>query len=419
MKYSLIAACDKNNGIGYLNGMPWRIPREMAYFRKITKNTTVIMGRKTWESVGQLPYRNCLVVSSSGKHKTFNEALSASTDKVFVIGGAQLYASTIENCQYIYLTRIDAEYECDTYFPPIPPFFKIISSTVDNELNFLIYENIRDFDSAENQYINALKQIMQQPARLGRNGLTRSAFHFNHAFDMDNGFPLFTTKYTPFRVIADELIFFLRGQTNTKLLKSKIWEANTSAEFLKKRNLDYQIGEMGPMYGYNWRYFNRPYGESEGGHDQLSALIESLKNDPHSRRHLLTTYNPAVVDEGVLAPCHGLITQFYVENDTLSCSTYQRSADMVLGYPFNVASYALLLHILARICGYKPKYLHITIGDAHIYEEHDVSILINRAPIKFPTLSIINEISLDTLTPDDFTINDYYHHEKIKYNMIA
>ncbi len=333
----------------------------------------------------------------------------------------------------------------------------------------------------EQQYLNLVDEVLKQPLRKGRNGMVRSTFGPQHIFDLNEGFPLLTTKKMFFKAVVEELLFFLKGHTQTKELEQKginIWRDNTSAKFLKSRGLNYPEGEMGPMYGYNWRFFNSPFSpfapsfvqSTKEEVDQLKNLIEGLKNDPYGRRHLLTTYNPATVDQCVLAPCHGIITQFYVTDSFLPnldekknhnckkpkgflyCKTYQRSADLALGYPFNIASYALLLKIIAKATGYRAGKLIITLGDVHIYEEHEENLRLQllREPLPMPRLKIMNSFSyfssfsskfdegtifdernegkenkkkeidwIESLTFEDFKLKDYKSHCFIKFLMKA
>ena len=244
-----------------------------------------------------------------------------------------------------------------------------------------------------------------------------------------------------FNGIVEELLFFLRGQTNSKILEEKgvnIWKDNTTKEFLQNRKLPYREGDMGPMYGYNWRHFGHPYSNSvedysNKGYDQLYHLIQSLKNDKHSRRHLLTTYDPSIISESVLAPCHGIVSQFYISSingkEYLHCKMYQRSVDVALGYPFNIASYALLIHILCYITGYKPGKLIMTLGDTHIYESHIPMLQkqIERVPLQQPALNI-NSVynkhlspieNIERLCSNDFILDDYYSYSSIKMKMVV
>ena len=240
------------------------------------------------------------------------------------------------------------------------------------------------------------------------------------------------------RGIIEELLFFIKGDTNSKKLSEKkvrIWDLNTTREFLDKRNLKhYKEGDMGPMYGWQWRHFGEKYNGMDNdykGYDQLKEVIRLIKEDPMSRRIMMTTFNPLQLKESVLAPCHSLILQFYVNNNSLSCHMYQRSADIFLGVPFNIASTSLLLSIIANATGLKAKDVIISFGDIHLYEEHinQGFLQTNRSPFLFPTLNIKKDLNsntiagiinnLEDLCYNDFNITNYKYHDKISAKMIA
>jgi thymidylate synthase len=189
-------------------------------------------------------------------------------------------------------------------------------------------------------------------------------------------------------------------------------------------NLSYEEGMMGPMYGYQWRFFNKKYNEESGGIDQFKILIDTLKKDPHSRRLLMTDFNPAMVDQGVLYPCHSLILQFYVDGNKLSVKMYQRSADLFLGLPFNIASTTLLLYIVAKLVSLEPYMVHITLGDCHIYEQHVdmVKEQLERTPYNLPQLDLPEFTTLDEVEQTNYmmyVLKEYICHPAIKAEMIA
>lgn len=272
------------------------------------------------------------------------------------------------------------------------------------------------------QYLDMCRYILEhgedRPDRTGTG--TRSVFGYQTRYDLREGFPLLTTKKMYLRPIAEELLWFIKGDTNIKYLvdrnvkiwnewpyedfkKSEDFNGETLEEFVEKIKNDDEFakkhGNLGPVYGAQWRNFNNE------GTDQLVKLIDSLKNNPFSRRHIISAWNPGQVDEMALPPCHTLM-QFYVSSDQkyLSCQLYQRSADTFLGVPFNIASYALLTCMLAQVCGYEPKEFIHTIGDAHIYENHFdvVKTQIEREPLPLPHLVLNKDI--DNLF--DFKIED-------------
>ena len=483
-KFNIIVAYDKNRGIGYKNDLPWpKLKKDMARFVKVTTETSnknkinaVIMGRNTWDSIPVKfrPFKNRLniILSNNPKIKEYetNDMIKVfnsfelahkyadmdnNIENIFVIGGDQVYNNVINNnnINKIFATEIDLECTCDKFFPNIDSNkYTIIENSNIEDVNetkmifktFVNNDNLDNF-SEEYQYINLIKDIIINGEKKdGRNGITYSMFGPQHSFDLQKGFPLLTTKKMFFKGIIEELIFFINGFTDSNILREKgvnIWTPNTTREFLDNRGMfDKKIGDMGPMYGWNWRHFGAQYNGCDSekyknqGYDQLYYLIDGLINDPHGRRHLLTTYDPSKVNQSVLAPCHGLIVQFNVRNkEYLDCKMYQRSVDVGLGYPFNIASYALFVHIICYVTGYKPGKLVMTLGDTHIYEQHidQLKMQIDRIPLKFPKLEINKEFNvketcindklkfMEELIYDDIKLIDYMSYPLIKMDMVA
>lgn len=291
---------------------------------------------------------------------------------------------------------------------------------------------------SEKQYMDLLSHLLakstnQQCPRKDRTGTgTLSTFGHQLKFNISRSVPLLTTKkVNPFLVI-EELLFFLRGDTNSKLLEARgvnIWKANTTRAFLDQRGLTmYSEGDMGPMYGYQWRSFGKPYSPTTGtdnssGVDQLAMVEHLLKNDPFSRRIIMTTYNPSQLDQMVLHPCHGLVVQFYVNDDKqLSCHMYQRSVDVGLGLVWNIFSYAVLTRILALRAGYEAHELIISTGDTHVYFNHidPCKEQLGRTPRLSPELVIDMSVASkdwDAISVDDFKVCGYYPHPFIKMTM--
>jgi len=244
-----------------------------------------------------------------------------------------------------------------------------------------------------------------------------------------NRFPLLTTKKMGYKTILRELLWFIKGSTDNQELKDKhvnIWSQNASKEFLESRGLAYEEGDLGPVYGFQWRHCGAEYKDcktdySGKGIDQLKWLIGEIKNNPSSRRLILNAWNVDDLDKMALPPCH-ILSQFYVnqKEGTLSCQLYQRSGDMFLGVPFNIASYAFLTYILCKLTGYRPGNLHHVIGDTHIYEEHyhGVNEQLRRVPKQFPELVISDELrSIDAIDDSMFSIKDYKCYSTIKAPM--
>jgi len=272
----------------------------------------------------------------------------------------------------------------------------------------------------ESGYLDIMKDIVfYGDRRKTRNAETRSVFGKQLRFDLSS-FPLLTTKKLSLRIIFEELMFFIRGQTNTTILEKKninIWKGNTSRKFMDDNDKKHLTeGDMGHMYGYQWRNFN------SGGIDQLKYVIETIKYNPNSRRIMMTSYNPEQAEHGVLYPCHGIVIQFYVSNGKLSCHMYQRSADWFLGVPFNIASYALLTYLIAKHCDLGVNELLISFGDCHIYEEHVTlcSDQLLRCTLKLPTL-VVKRAHNDICDYefDDIELRNYKSHEKLTGAMVA
>ena len=256
------------------------------------------------------------------------------------------------------------------------------------------------------QYLELMRHVLEHGhEKSDRTGTgTRSVFGYQMRFDLTQGFPLLTTKKLHTRSIIHELLWFLRGDTNIKYLKDNgvsIWDEWAD-----------ENGELGPVYGKQWRSWEAPDGRSI---DQISQLIEALKKNPDSRRHLVSAWNPAEVDRMALPPCHALF-QFYVAGGKLSCQLYQRSADIFLGVPFNIASYALFTMMVAQVCGYQLGDFVWTGGDCHLYTNHleQTQLQLSRELRSLPRMRINPEVKdIFAFTIDDFTLEGYDPHPHI------
>lgn len=257
------------------------------------------------------------------------------------------------------------------------------------------------------EYRDLLSHIMDTGTlKRDRTGTgTKSVFGYQMRIDLAKGFPLLTTKKVHLKSIIYELLWFIKGDTNIKYLQDNgvsIWDEWADAN-----------GELGPVYGHQWRSWSAPDGKKI---DQLSQLIEGIKNSPDSRRHILTAWNPADIDKMALPPCHALF-QFYVANGKLSCQLYQRSADVFLGVPFNIASYALLTMMIAQVCNLKLGHFVHTFGDAHIYTNHfnQVELQLSREPKALPTMKIDPSIkNIFDFKYEHFTLENYNPYPGIK-----
>ena len=256
------------------------------------------------------------------------------------------------------------------------------------------------------QYLDLLDHVLTTGTRKGdRTGTgTLSTFGYQMRFDLSAGFPVLTTKKLHLRSIVGELIWFLRGDTNVKWLQDNgisIWDEWADAD-----------GELGPVYGYQWRSWPTP----DGRHvDQIAAVIEQIKANPDSRRHIVNAWNVADIDTMALPPCHTMF-QFYVADGRLSCQLYQRSADVFLGVPFNIASYALLTQMVAMVTGLEPGDFVHTLGDAHLYLNHldQAKLQLTRDPRPLPTLQLASRDTIDAFEIADVVLEGYDPHPGIK-----
>lgn len=256
-------------------------------------------------------------------------------------------------------------------------------------------------------YLDLLQHVLDKGTDRGdRTGTgTRSVFGYQMRFDLAAGFPVLTTKKLHLKSIIHELLWFLNGDTNVAYLRDKgvtIWDEWAD-----------ENGDLGPVYGYQWRSWPTP----DGGHiDQIAGLLNAIRTNPNSRRLIVSAWNPALVDEMALPPCHCLF-QFYVSDGKLSCQLYQRSADIFLGVPFNIASYALLTMMIAQVTGLQPGDFVHTLGDAHLYANHfeQARLQLTRTPGPLPVMQINPEVTdLFAFEYDDFRLVDYVAEPAIK-----
>jgi thymidylate synthase len=291
-------------------------------------------------------------------------------------------------------------------------------------------------NSSEQVYLDALKNILEngesRPDRTGTG--TLSIFGMQMRFDLTKGFPAVTTKKLAWQAVVSELLWFLEGSGDEFRLreilhgerytdKTTIWTDNVQApNWVNKHNQRHK-GDLGRIYGVQWRKWRKHLIRINKvllqNHDQLLELVQGIKNDPYSRRHIITAWNPGELDQMALPPCH-VMSQFYVNNGRLSCHMYQRSADMFLGVPFNIASYALFTHMIAQVCQLEVQDLIISFGDAHIYQNHleQVKEQLLRNPKQMPKLKLNSQINKITdFTMSDIELIDYQSHEAIKAKM--
>jgi len=489
---AVIVASSPNGGIGFDGKLPWQLPGDMAHFKRVTlagdetnteKMNAVIMGRKTWDSIPEkfrpLKGRINVVLTSAAADpastscypeavlrassvKDAMEQLNSREDiaEIFVIGGQAAYKEALDmpSCTRIFMTRIAKQFECDAFFPAFDDHLfkvKFLSATHSHggiPYDFVIYERESSDGTViskepslavaaaaggapellheEYHYLKAIKEIIEKGVSMDdRTGVgTRSIFGTMMRFDLRKSFPLLTTKRLFWRGVVEELLWFVKGDTNAKHLTDKgvkIWEANGSREFLDKRGLSHrEEGDLGPVYGFQWRHFGAKYVDMHTdytgqGVDQLAECIRKIKEDPTDRRILLSAWNPADLGLMALPPCH-MFCQFYVANGELSCLMYQRSCDMGLGVPFNIASYSLLTYMVAQVCGLKPGEFVHTMGNTHVYQNHVEPLLtqLERTPRPFPVLRVNSDVKdIDGFQASDFELVGYNPHGKIAMEM--
>ena len=389
---------------------------------------------------------------------------------IFIIGGSHLYNHIYDNYKInaIYETISDVRISIDDYsrhrnkiiyFNRLIDenrFYKIYSKSSSGIMNINtgysihnplggsnkingtykinIYQNKTDVNFQELEYLNLLKVIYDEGIHKdSRNSKVLSIFSPPQMrFDLRKGFPLLTTKRVPWKTVLKELLWFISGSTDNKVLQSKkvrIWDGNSSKGYLESRGLgDYSEGELGPIYGFQWRHFGAEYKGIDHDHkgegvDQLKYVIDLIKKDPGSRRIILNSWNAKDLDRMALPPCHVMV-QFSVDTHEgcIDAKLTQRSGDMFLGIPFNIASYAYLLHIIGNITGYTPRFFIHDIGDAHIYDNHKEAIIrqIKNTTYEFPKLVIKRKLNdIDDINETDFDIINYQNQGTIKADMIA
>jgi thymidylate synthase len=286
------------------------------------------------------------------------------------------------------------------------------------------------------QYLKLLKEVLETgDERTDRTGVgTLSKFGMQMKFDLSKGFPAVTTKKLAWRAVVSELLWFIEGSGDELRLREilhgdrhsnqkTIWTDNARAPYWVEKKHQRHAGDLGRIYGVQWRRWRKPVIRINKvvlhNHDQLLELIDNIKEDPYSRRHILSAWNPGELELMALPPCH-VMCQFYVNNGKLSCQMYQRSGDLFLGVPFNIASYALLTHMIAQVCHLEVGELIIVLGDAHIYNNHieQVKEQLSRTPLPLPQLILNSEIDVITdFGMEDISLVNYQCHDTIKADM--
>ena len=491
MQIWFILAHSYSQGISKSGKIPWLCKKDMSFMKSITTapglKNGLLMGRKTFESIGRvLPNRENIIVTTQPEKSQltadFNSHVVGSIseglekgrelelDILWVFGGATIYDAFLGNPQFNqlidgFIITTTPEITCDTFitsniyeFIEKYQYIQMCPSRVLERIEDGVYElsiysrlpHLREEwspivrslegNTIDKSYLELVKRILTKGSkRATRNGATISIFSEKISFDLSEGFPLLTNKKVFFNGVIRELLWFIKGDTDSRHLEANnvnIWSGNTSKEFLEKNSLPYEEGIGGPIYGYQWRQFGQEYAYKDengqlqmtpgvkNGVDQLQFIIDELRQNPTSRRLFMSSWNPNQLDQMCLPPCH-ISYQFYVENNNrLSCMMVQRSADVFLGLPFNIASVALLVHFIANMVELSPGIIHICIGDAHIYEDHlePVRVQLGRSGMDYDLPRVIlkrKPVKIEDYEFDDVEILNYKSHPPIKAKMLA
>lgn len=417
----IVANTYPTGAIGAAGQIPWHLSEDFKYFKRMTTRgkCAVIMGRKTWDSLGRkpLPDRVNIVISASCVAaglvtprvtyvRTFDEAIRLVPEdhEPWIIGGAGIYSAAAESLAdvHIYQTEIYSDFKDADVFWKIPDGYRPVATSdficgTDSVTNQTMWYRRFEWERPalvlpgqqnpsinlnpeEDQYLDLLRRVMTSSVLTdNRTGVrTKGLFGAHMRFDLRTGFPAVTTKFLFWRGVVEELLWILSGNTNARHLADigvHIWDKDTSREYLDKRGRQHlKEFEAGATYGHNMRHFGAKYIGADAdytglGVDQLAAAIKTLKENPNDRRIIINLWDPAGLDDAALPPCL-LMYIFYVSDGRLSCMAIQRSADLMLGVPFNIASSSLFTHILANMCELEPGEVDHNMTNAHIYETH-------------------------------------------------
>jgi len=465
--YKLIVCVDNNNGIGKNNELPWYIKEDMKFFKKKTmekkneeKKNCVIMGRKTYESIPKrfrpLRDRINLVLSKSLDKNIETENLKIFREikellryvnknkKIietsYVIGGKTIYEQFLkeELVDEIYMNRVDYNFNCDIKVNIDLKDYKLLTNDdIKTEEGYdLEMKHYKYVNKEENNYLKLMRELLEEGNDKDDRTNTGTFSSFGNCLKYDisnNKLPLLTTKFVPFRFITEELLWFLSGSTDSTKLQEKkirIWEGNTTREFLDNRGLNHMpVGDIGAGYSHQLRHFGAEYNTCKDdytgkGFDQLKYVVDLIKNNPDSRRILFSYWNPSQLKDMSLPCCH-ILYQFYVDkkNKTISCCLFQRSSDYFLANNYNAVSAILLTHILGSLCDYKPKEFIHFIGDTHIYKNHveQCKEQMKREPTRFPKIYLNKEVkSLEDILElkyEDFELVNYNYKKALRGKM--
>lgn len=494
LRINLIVAIDDNFGISANGKIPWSFKEDFLFFQDVTKRTyqtdkknAIIMAKNTWKCLPEnsrgLKDRINIVISNSMSNdelikdnatksevyltRSLQQAFALCNElnvgKIFIGGGSNLYKEALDqfNIDEIYLTKINRNYGTDNsignslhqalHNHKYNVFFNKEFLLIDENINEKVPVQFIKYykgeipphlcnNPEEQNYLDLLETIIKTGHfRKTRNANVWSTFGHRLEYDLSKAFPIITTKKVNFYAIFEELMWFLRGDTNAKHLSEKgikIWDGNTTRKFLDANGKQHlEEGDIGPIYSFNFRHFGAEYegmsaDYTNKGFDQIQYCLNELRNDKYSRRIIATTHNPSESPNACLYPCHGIAIQFYVEaDDKLSCMMFQRSVDSGLGYIFNVSSYSLLVHFFCEILNngdenmkFSPGRLIMILGDTHIYEEHYSAIVrqILREPRQFPQIKFNRKVKeITDFKFEDVELVNYEYDPFIPMKMVA
>lgn len=464
MVIMIVAYSSGSRGIGKDGRIPWgSISKDKERFVERTVGRTVIMGSRTFFSLPArfrpLPKRGNVVITRTPSDPRFDPyrkdtlicdlptalrlADSTPPSDLVVIGGEQIYREFLPLCTEVWATVVYSKSECDTFFPLLSDEFNIEEvgalCTSEEGVGFRFVRISRETPSraapADKEYLRLARRVLDRsegkvrPDRTGTG--THSIFGEQIRFDISKCAPLLTTKRVPWRSCIEELLWFMKGQTDANLLKEKgvnIWNGNSTREFLDRVGLSrLEAGDCGANYSFQWRFSGQKYTDCHERYlpytryDQLNNVLTMLRTTPHSRRIFMSAWNPLDLENTVLPPCH-VSAQFYVDRGILSCHVYQRSCDVFLGLPWNIFSYSALTHVLAKMADLVPGELVMSFGDVHIYTDHvqQIKEQMARAPICPPVMRMrdsVREKAFEALSLEDFELIEYNAHPSIRGTM--
>lgn len=468
---SIVVSLNNKNLFGINGQLAYHSTTDLSRFSELTKTIgNVVMGANTWKSIPTskkplVDRMNVVVTKDYDLQKEISQLNNPrvkfveNLEKVFdileepcFIGGSVLITSIFQSRFIDKIQKLFVTYYNDDLSPENGTFlnipldrFKIKNHFHTNNVKTTLFSgDIKEIQltqvtykknftkhNYEAEYLNALYEIMKQPPRQGRNGITHSIFGLQFKYDCSDGkVPLLTTKKMAWKTCIKELLWFIRGDTDNKILRNQnvhIWDQNSTREFLDSRGLTHlQENDLGAVYGFQWRHFGAKYVNCESdyfkqGVDQLEMCVNMLKTDKYSRRIIMTAWNPCDLENCCLPPCHCFI-QWYVDaNDKLCLQFYQRSADMFLGVPFNQFSYGVFLNIMCLKTGLSPGYVVHSIGDAHVYADHTDAIRkqLENPILEQPKIKINFKNNWIDYNITDFELIDYKSASKISASMSA